>query len=297
MLEKNKVYNLSEFCRVLRESQQSKQEFNAKKGENVDNEDKKNNGKAVKDILDQKYDGGIQNKPKREDPRDTDDFNKTTLDVDFDFEPNDSYKKKVKAEVEGKFSAENAKNTKIEDENKGLDFEGNKEFYKTRQEIAQKRADRKYELKTSGLQSKELAKDKDFGKEFKDKTLFKQNESKMKRLHFNKTIFLNEEQMIKKIPDDMKIDGNKFLMKDSAGNEYLIECVKDKVLDDVIHTNVIDYRNKEKINEAFKRMKELYGYKSENNNQNSGKYENEMVGKMISESKEKLFVKQDTKKK
>ena len=68
MLEKNKVYNLSEFCRVLRESQQSKQEFKAKKGENVDNEDKKNNGKAVKDILDQKYDGGIQNKPKREDP-------------------------------------------------------------------------------------------------------------------------------------------------------------------------------------------------------------------------------------
>lgn len=297
MLEKNKVYNLSEFCRVLRESQQSKQEFNAKKGENVDNEDKKNNGKAVNDILDQKYDGGIQNKPKREDPRDTDDFNKTTLDVDFDFEPNDSYKAKVKAEVEGKFSAENAKNTKIEDENKGLDFEGNKKFYKTRQEIAQKRADRKYELKTSGLQSKELAKDKDFDKEFKDKTLFKQNESKMKRLHFNKTIFLNEEQMIKKIPDDMKIDGNKFLMKDSAGNEYLIECVKDKVLDDVIHTNVIDYRNKEKINESFKRMKELYSYKSENNNQNSGKYENEMVGKMISESKEKLFVKQDTKKK
>ena len=107
MLEKNKVYNLSEFCRVLRESQQSKQEFKAKKGENVDNEDKKNNGKAVKDILDQKYDGGIQNNPKREDPRDTDDFNKTTLDVDFDFEPNDSYKAKVKAEVEGKFSAEN----------------------------------------------------------------------------------------------------------------------------------------------------------------------------------------------
>ena len=51
MLEKNKVYNLSEFCRVLRESQQSKQEFKAKKGENVDNEDKKNNGKAVKNDI------------------------------------------------------------------------------------------------------------------------------------------------------------------------------------------------------------------------------------------------------
>lgn len=294
MLEKNKVYNLSEFCRVLRESQ----EFKAKKGGDVESENKKNNGKAVNDILKQSkdYDGGIQDITKREDPRDTDDFNKTTLDVDFDFEPNKAYKDKVKAEVEGKFSAKNAKDSKIEKENEGLDFEGNKEFYKTRQEIAKKRGDRRYALKTSGLQSRELAKDKDFDKEFKDKTLFAQNESrKMKRLHFSKTVFLNEEQMLNKIPDDMKTDGNKFYMKDSVGNEYLIECVRDKVLDDVIHTNVVDYRNKEKMNEMFGRMKELYGYKSENNRQNTGKFENEMVGKMLAESKEKLFVEQNKK--
>lgn len=294
MLEKNKVYNLSEFCRVLRESQ----EFKAKKGGDVESENKKNNGKAVNDILKQSkdYDGGIQDITKREDPRDTDDFNKTTLDVDFDFEPNKAYKDKVKAEVEGKFSAKNAKDTKIEKENEGLDFEGNKEFYKTRQEIAKKRGDRRYALKTSGLQSRELAKDKDFDKEFKDKTLFAQNESKkMKRLHFSKTVFLNEEQMLNKIPDDMKTDGNKFYMKDSVGNEYLIECVRDKVLNDVIHTNVVDYRNKEKMNEMFNRMKELYGYKSESNRQNTGKFENEMVGKMLAESKEKLFVEQNKK--
>ena len=294
MLEKNKVYNLSEFCRVLRESQ----EFKAKKGGDVESENKKNNGKAVNDILKQSkdYDGGIQDRPKREDPRDTDDFNKTTLDVDFDFEPNKAYKDKVKAEVEGKFSAKNAKDTKIEKENEGLDFEGNKEFYKTRQEIAKKRGDRRYALKTSGLQSRELAKDKDFDKEFKDKTLFAQNESKkMKRLHFSKTVFLNEEQMLNKIPDDMKTDGNKFYMKDSVGNEYLIECVRDKALNDVIHTKVVDYRNKEKINEMFGRMKELYGYKSESNIQNTGKFENEMVGKMLAESKEKLFVEQNKK--
>ena len=113
----------------------------------------------------------------------------------------------------------------------------------------------------------------------------------MKRLHFNKTVFLNEEHMINKIPDDMKVDGNKFYMKDSIGNEYLIECVKDKVVNDVIHTNIVDYKNKEKMNEAFKRMKELYDYKSTNNEQNSGKYENKIVGKMLSESKEKLFTK------
>lgn len=298
MLEKNKVYNLSDFCKVLKESQQTKQEFDAKKGDNVDSEDKKNNDKAVDDILKKvkEYDGGIQNKPKREDPRDTDDFNKTTLDVDFDFEPNQKYKDNVKAQVHGFASAENEKNSKVEEENKGLDYEGNKEFYKNREEIANKRSERRYALKTSGLQSKELAKDKDFDKEFKDKTLFKdkQNESKkMKRLHFNKTVFLNEEEMIKKIPDDMKIDGNKFYMKDSVGNEYLIECVKDKVVNGVIHANVVDYYNKERVDETFNRMKELYGYKSSKNEVKSSKNEDDMVGKMLSESKDKLISKSE----
>lgn len=291
MLEKNKVYNLSEFCKVLRESQQTKQEFNPKKGDGVEKENKKNNGEVEKILKQTKeYDGGVQDKEKKkEDPRDTYDFNKTTLDVDFDFEPNDAYKEKVKAEVEGKFSAKNAKNTDIEKENKGLDFEGNKEFYKERAEIAKTRSDRKHELKKSGLQSRELAKDKNFDKEFKDKLVFTNESKKMKRLHFNKTVFLNEEHMLKKIPDDMKINGNKFYMKDSVGNEYLVECVKDKVIDDVIHTNVIDYINKEKVNETFNRMKELYDYKSSNEHTNVN--ENKMVGKMISESKDKLISK------
>ncbi len=290
MLEKNKSYKLSEFCKVLKESQQSKQEFKPKKGEKVDNENKENNDKAVKDILDQKYDGGIQNKPKREDPRDTRDFNKTTLEVNFDFEPNDAYKEKVKAEVEGKFSAKNAENSKIEDENKGLDFEGNKKFYKERAEVAADRSKAHEVDKTSGLKtSKKIEQNPDLKDKFKDNRLFTNESKKMKRLHFNKTVFLNEEQMLKRIPDDMKTNGNKFYMKDSVGNEYLIECVKDKVVDNIIHTNIIDYTNKEKLHETFKRMKELYDYKSSNNEQNSGKYENDMVGKMIMESKEKLF--------
>ena len=287
MLEEKKVYTLSEFCKVLRDSQ----EFKAKKGENVDSEDKKNNEKAVNDILKKtkEYDGGIQNNPKREDPRDTYDFNKTTLDVDFDFEPNQAYKDKVKAEVEGKFSAKNAKETDIEEENKGLDFEGNKKFYKERADIADKRGERRHALKTSGLQSKELAKDKDFDKEFQDKTLFKQNESKtMKRLHFNKTVFLNESEMLKKIPDDMKVDGNKFYMKDSVGNEYLIECKRDKVVKDYIHTNVIDFSNKELLKEELEKMKRLAGYKSasvQTRIDESETVENDRVRKMIDETK------------
>lgn len=287
MLETNKRYSISEFCKLLKESQ----DFQPKKGEKVDSENKKNNGKAVSEILKQTkdFDGGIANRPKKENPRDTLDFNKTTLEYDYAYEPSQEYKDRVKAQVHGFPSVKNEENSKIEKENKSADFEGNKNFYKEREKVASIRGERKHKLKTSGLQSKELAKDKDFDDEFKDKTLFTNESKKMKRLHFSKTTFLNEEQMLNKIPNDMKVDGNKFYMKDAVGNEYLIECVKDNIIKDYIHTKVVEYTNKEKINEAFNRMKELYSFKSEGNIQNSGKKENEMVAKMLSESKAKLI--------
>lgn len=289
MLQEKKVYTLSEFCRVLKESQ----EFKAIKGKNVESEDKKNNEKAVNDILKQgkKFDGGLSDEKKKENPRDITDYNKTTLDNDFAYEPSKEYKDRVKAQVHGFPSVENEKNSKIEEENDSLDFEGNKDFYEQNAEKRKKVADARQTDKHAGLKSHNLPKET-----FKDNTLYTNESRKMKRLNFSKTVFLNEAEMMKKIPDDMKIDGNKFYMKDAVGNEYLVECVKDKVVNDIIYTKVVDFKNKEKIDETFKRMKELYGYKSSTGTQNSGKFENGMVGKMISESKEKLFIKnEDTK--
>lgn len=292
MLEKNKVYNLSEFCRVLRESQ----EFNAKKGsDNIDKENEKNNGKAVKDTLEKtkKYDGGVQNKTnKREDPRDTDtEYTRgDMLHYRYRFEPNEKHKADVEAQVGGFFSDTNKKNSKIKDENGGLDFEGNDEYFEDSKKDFEKMSDKYYALRKAGLTANKRAEfDKDFDKGLKDKGIFKESK-KMKRLHFNKTVFLNEEHMLNKIPDDMKYDGNTFYMKDSVGNEYLVECKKDNIIEEYIYTNVVGYRNKERINETFKRMKQLYGYKSSNNEQNSGEYENGMVGKLLKESKD-LFKK------
>ena len=286
MLQEKKVYTLSEFCRVLKESQESK----ARKGKNVEREDKKNNEKAVNDILKQgkKFDGGLSDKKKKENPRDITDYNKTTLDNDFAYEPSKEYKDRVKAQVHGFPSVANEKNSKIKEENDSLDFEGNEDFYEQNAEKRKEVADARQTDKHAGLKSHNLPKET-----FKDNTLYTNESKKMKRLNFSKTVFLNESEMMKKIPDDMKIDGNKFYMKDAVGNEYLVECVKDKAIQDLIHTKVIDYKNKEKINETFKRMKELDGYKSSTGIQNSGKFENGMVGKMISESKEKLIIKNE----
>ena len=289
-LEKNKVYTLSEIRNILREGQ----EFKAKKGENVDSEDKKNNGKAVNDILKktQEYDGELSDDKKKENPRDVDDYNRTTLDNNFAYEPSDDYKERVKAQVHGFPSAKNEKDTKIKEENKALDFSGNDDFYKSQSEKRKKIANARETDKHAGLKSHNLPKET-----FKDNTIYTNESKKMKRLHFNKTVFVNESQMLKKIPDNMKFNGNKFFMKDSVGNEYLIECVQDKVIKDIIHTNIINYENKEKLNETFNRMKQLYSFKSSNNVQNSGEFENKMVGKMISESKEKLLSKENDVKK
>lgn len=280
---KNKVYTISEFCKVLRESQ----EFKARVGANVESEDKKNNEKAVNDILKQgkEFDGGLtDDKKRRENPRDITDFNKTTLDVNFAYEPSKEYKDRVKAQVHGFPSVDNEKNSKVKEENKGLDYDGNEEFYKQNEKKSKEVAKAREEDKHAGLKSHNLPKET-----FKDNTIFGESK-KMKRLNFSKTVFLNENDMVKRIPDDMKKNGNKFYMKDSAGNEYLVECVEDNVIKDIIHTKVVDYTNNKKLDETFNRMKELWGYKSADNNTRSSINENENVSKMINETKDKLLV-------
>ena len=157
MLQEKKVYTLSEFCRVLKESQ----EFKARKGKNVESEDKKNNEKAVNDILKQgkKFDGGLSDEKKKENPRDITDYNKTTLDNDFAYEPSKEYKDRVKAQVHGFPSVENEKNSKIEEENDSLYFEGNKDFYEQNAEKRKEVADARQTDKHAGLKSHNLPKE------------------------------------------------------------------------------------------------------------------------------------------
>ncbi len=86
---------------------------------------------------------------------------------------------------------------------------------------------------------------------------------KMKRLHFKNTVFLNESQILKKVPEEFKTDGNRFSVKDASGTEYIIECSVDKQFD-FPRLKVVNKLNEAKVNDEFKRMKELFGYESSN---------------------------------
>lgn len=256
MLE-NKVYSFSELRTILTEE---KNEFNPKygKGYNAKTEDNQNE-KAVKDIAKQtkEFDGGLQDKPTRHtNPEGIDDRNKTTLDYDYAYGPSDSYKKRVKDLAEYGTTSEVGKK-EMDDEA----VQGNKDFYAKRKEIRQKDADAKQEYKHAGLKAHNLPKEI-----YKDNTLFTESR-KMKRLHFKNTTFLNEAQMLKRIPEDYKVAGNKFIMKDSKGNEYLVECKEDSLCEGYIHTNVLDHKcGKQTINEALEKFNRLSGYKSSDYN-------------------------------
>jgi hypothetical protein len=78
---------------------------------------------------------------------------------------------------------------------------------------------------------------------------------KIKMLTFKNTQFISEGHMMSRIPDEYKTEGNKFIMKDSSDNQYLVEWHKEEPM-------VTKKPNMTLVNEQKERMKQLWGYKS-----------------------------------
>ena len=278
----SKRYTFSELNNILMESHN---EFNPRIGDKVENEDKKNNEKAVDDIMKQskEFDGGITDKKKNTNKEDVQDFNKTTLDVNFASEPDDAYKERVKAQVHGFPSVENEKNSKIKEENKSLDFDGNADFYDTQKKKSEKVNAMQTDIRHAGLKARELPKEN-----FENDTLFKENKA-MKRLHFKNTVFLSEAQMLKKVPEEFKTTDGKFIMKDASGTEYLVECSYNSTFKHGKLT-VVNKTNKEQINEQLGRMRQLFDYNSSSymggTNSVSRKNETNSLSEMIDRVKD-----------
>lgn len=278
MLEARK-YTLGELMEVmLTESQgQAKPVV----GNGVWKDNSKNNEKAVEDIMKQTEESnGAKGEKGQSKPENAKDFNKTTLDVNFSYEPSKEYKERVKAQAKGFPSVQNEKETEAK-ENKSLGFEGNEEFYKRNSEKNKEVSDKEAEVKHAGLKSHNLPKE-----DFENKTIFTNENKKMKRLIYNK-VFLNEEHVLKKVPDDYKVDGNRFVMKDAKGVEYIVECAKDKVVD-YVHTKVVQVINREALAEQMERMKQLTDYKSSKYFGSLAPESRERENRMVSESLGKM---------
>ena len=103
----------------------------------------------------------------------------------------------------------------------------------------------KHIAKEIGLTSREINK-----KDIEDQTHSVFENKKIARLKFKNTTFLTENHMLTKVPDDFKVDGRKFSMRDKHDNEYLVEWGETPKVSCIT-----------KINEQKNRIQELFNYK------------------------------------
>ena len=103
----NEVINVGDLRKTVKESTK---EFNAKMGVGVETENKKNNEKSYKESSKkiEDFDGGIRNTARKIER--SDDKNRTVLDYTPSIEPDEKYKKRVKAQSKGYTSELEEKN-------------------------------------------------------------------------------------------------------------------------------------------------------------------------------------------
>jgi hypothetical protein len=203
--------------------------------------------------------------------------NKNMLDLEFDYDPGQEYKDRVKKQVTGEDS-------KFGNEPDGIaDNKGNKAFYDAAKKASATFVKNRKDLENSGLTGKFLP----VGKK---QTPFKEgSETKTKRLNFKNTQFLSEKHVFSLIPEDYKKNGNKFIMRDRLNEEYLIEWKIDEKTN-ISEGIIVNHENKHKIQEEFDRIKKLYEYKSKDHAGNltneDRKSEEDQISKGIKKLKE-----------
>lgn len=246
------TYKVGELRSLIKESAL---QYSPVKGANVDAENKRNNDKSYKDAekAAKDYDGGLKPEKKGELP-DKMDGNRTTLDYNPRTEPDKAFKDKVDAQLKGYTS-------KMEEENNiekgGAEFDNDGKLKKHFTDASEKINDVKHSLANAGIMGikhPELNPEK--------KTMFENIRPKAKRLEFKHTKFLSEQQMLARIPEEYKVDGQKIYMKDCNGDEYIVEYAKSEK-SNIVEERIVGHNNEKKMNEQLERINYLFGYQTE----------------------------------
>ena len=235
----SRVYKVSDLRDIIKESVN---EFEPMKGKNVDKENKANNEKAYSETAKRtkSYDGGAK-KDKKKSYVYPNTPNKGMQDLQYDTPVPESVKKNVASQMKGYTSAENEKlHKKDETPLDYVEMDGMKE----RAVQNKKNRDTATEIGLTGrqLNTKDVEKLRD--------TVF---ESKAVRYKYKQTVFLNEEHMLVKLPDEAKREGKKCIMEDAKGTTYYV----------VWHDENPEVLNKTRVNEQANKIMNLIDYKSE----------------------------------
>ncbi len=213
-------------------------------------ETKRTNEKAYSDIKKEteKYDGGLTSKTKKVGGGINATDNKGMHDLEYD-SINKPFKDRVKSQMKG-YVSKDAEDKHKNDEFGNATFDNDGNIYnaaKDHADAVKKGKDAAVEIGLTGskLNKSEVEKQRETMGESK----------KIKMLTFKNTQFLSEGHMLTRIPDEYKTEGNKFIMKDSSDNQYLVEWHQKEPM-------VTKKVNMTLVNEQKERMKQLWGYKS-----------------------------------
>jgi hypothetical protein len=239
------VINVGNFRKTIKESQN---EF--KPIVFGQDETKKTNDKAYSDIKKEteKYDGGLTSKTQKLGGGINATDNKGMSDLTYD-NINKPFQDRVKSQMKG-YVSKDAEDKHKNDEFGNATFDNDGNIYnaaKDHADAVKKGKDAAVEIGLTGskLNKSEVEKQRETMGESK----------KIKMLTFKNTQFISEGHMMSRIPDEYKTEGNKFIMKDSSDNQYLVEWHK-------VEPMVTKKPNMTLVNEQKERMKQLWGYKS-----------------------------------
>ena len=243
------IISVGELRGIIKES---RNEFNARLGKGVESDNKKNNDKSYKESKKRAkdFDGAtLDEKPKKKELDRSDDMNRTTMGyTPSNMTPETA--KRFKAQTDGYTSVKQAEKGP-KDHNAEM---GDGRIYNSIKNNETNMNDNREKLAHSGLVSSKIE-----GKKKND--MFEGKQPKTKRLIFKKTVFTNESQMLSRIPEEYKVDGQKIYMKDKADNEYIVEFSQSKKAG-ILETYVIGFNNERLLNEQVSRIHKLFEYDS-----------------------------------
>jgi hypothetical protein len=214
-----------------------------------DDETKKINNKAYSDITKEtsKYDGGLTKSNRKIGGGIGATDNKGMHDLTYD-NINKPFQDRVKSQMKG-YVSKDAEDKHKNDDFGNATFDNNGKVYDAAKDHAKAAKQGKDTAAEIGLTGSKLNKN---DIEDNNKTMYENK--KIKRLTF-KTQFISEGHMLSKVPDELKVEGKRFIMKDTADNEYLVEWSNRE-------PKVTKKVNMTLVNEQKNRIKELWGYKS-----------------------------------
>lgn len=264
--------NVGDLRRVIKESQNEFKPtvFGMDKSKEI-------NDKAYSDIKKEteKYDGGLTKEKKQIGGGISATDNKGMHDLTYD-NINKPFQDRVKSQMKG-YPSKDAEDKHKNDEFGNATFDNDGNIYdaaKKHAELVKKGKDAAVEIGLTGreLNKTEVEKQRETMGESK----------KIKMLTFKNTQFISENHMMTRIPDEYKTEGNRFVMKDSADNQYLVEWHATEPV-------VTKKPNMTLVNEQKERMKQLWNYhyaEAKTSTSNFRIQENKEFSDMINKARE-----------